>query len=128
MFLGWVIKKKTLWVIKKKTLKTSRHGTSQHVPSANFKMAAIRRGVWIDSSYFGVLVFVNIPTIYETRVVRRQHSSLAPEGKFLKSRSKSKVKVTRSKVKVSNERSHHKESTCEIWKLYYLRFKRYSQG
>ena len=29
-------------------------------------------------------------------------------------RSNFKVKVTRSKVKVSNENSHHKESTCEI--------------
>ena len=39
---------------------------------------------------------------------------IEPRLKFLKSRSKSKVKVTRAKVKVSNERSHHKESTCEI--------------
>ena len=40
--------------------------------------------------------------------------------KFLKSRSKSKVKVTRSKVMVSNERSRHKVSTCEISKPYPL--------
>ena len=59
-----------------------------------------------------------------TRVVRRQHS--LPEGKFLKSRSKSKV--TRLKVIVSNNRFGHKDSTCEISNPNHIPFKKYSQG
>ena len=39
---------------------------------------------------------------------------IKPRLIFLKSRSKSKVKVIRSKVMVSNERFRHKVSTCEI--------------
>ena len=39
---------------------------------------------------------------------------LWPMLKFFKSRSKFKVKVTRSKMMVPCERSCHKEYTCEI--------------
>ena len=52
---------------------------------------------------------------------------LCPMLKFLKSRSKVKVKVTRSKILVSMERYCHKEYTCEIWKLYHLPIKSYAQ-
>ena len=48
--------------------------------------------------------------------------------KFLKSRSNSKVKVTRSKILVSLERSCNKAYTCEILKPYHLPFKSYGQG
>ena len=41
-----------------------------------------------------------------------------PRLKVFESRSKSKVKATRSKVKVPNERSTHEVSTCEISKPY----------
>jgi hypothetical protein len=40
--------------------------------------------------------------------------------KFLKNRSNSKAKGQRVKVMVSNERSYHKEYTCEIWRPYHL--------
>ena len=40
--------------------------------------------------------------------------------KFLKSRSKVTVKVTRSKFMVPLERPCHKEHTCEIWKFYLI--------
>ena len=42
---------------------------------------------------------VYFPEVIKTRVVRRQHSSPEPEGKFLKSRSKSKVKVKNQGLK-----------------------------
>ena len=41
---------------------------------------------------------------------------------------KVKVKVTRSKFMVSNERSGHEVSICEIPKPYYLLFKSRSKG
>ena len=48
---------------------------------------------------------------------------LWPRLSFFKSRSKVKVKVTKSKILVSTERSSHKEYTCVILKLYLILLK-----
>ena len=53
---------------------------------------------------------------------------LWPRLSFVKSRSKVKVKVTKSKIFISTERSCHKEYTCVILKPYLLLLKSYDQG
>ena len=53
---------------------------------------------------------------------------LWPRLSFFKSRSKVKVKVTKSKFLVLTERSSHKEYTWVILKLYLLLLKSYCQG
>ena len=53
---------------------------------------------------------------------------LLPRLSFIKSRSKVKVKDTKSKILVSTERSCQKEYTCVILKPYLLLLKSYGQG